>query len=114
MSTGALAGDWHRNTLSAIAQITGVAERGVALIVHLGDFGTWPGTAGRFYLDRVVRATLRSGAATLGMTPTSGSSYADPLTVERFADLWTRFSRFRREDLPKRFSARFASSCPMS
>jgi len=56
MSTVALAGDWHGNTRWALARITELAERGVELILHLGDFGIWPGTSGRTYLGRLEEA----------------------------------------------------------
>ncbi|GAA1506069.1 metallophosphoesterase [Nocardioides humi] len=68
MSTVALAGDWHGNTRWALARIADVAERGVALILHLGDFGIWPGTSGRTYLDRLEDACTEHGVG-IWVTP---------------------------------------------
>jgi hypothetical protein len=50
MTTVALAGDWHGNVRWARARIENVAAHGVALILHLGDFGIWPGPSGEQYL----------------------------------------------------------------
>ena len=68
MSTVALAGDWHGNTRWALARITEVAERGVALILHLGDFGIWPGTSGRVYLSKLEEACAAYGVG-IWVTP---------------------------------------------
>lgn len=51
MSIVALAGDWHGDTAWAQARVAKVARNGVALILHLGDFGIWPGPGGRRYLE---------------------------------------------------------------
>src|SRR5258708_19425267 len=52
-----LAGDWHGNRDWALNVIKRVPEllsgEQTRLIVHLGDFGIWPGTEGRRYLDSV-------------------------------------------------------------
>jgi len=68
MSTVALAGDWHGNTRWAVARIAEVALRDVALILHLGDFGIWPGTAGRTYLDGIEAACAEHGVG-IWVTP---------------------------------------------
>lgn len=56
MSVVAIAGDWHGNTRWALARIAEVAANGVALILHLGDFGIWPGPSGRVYIDKLEDA----------------------------------------------------------
>ncbi len=52
-----LAGDWHGNRDWALNVIKRVPEllsgQQTRLIVHLGDFGIWPGIEGRRYLDSV-------------------------------------------------------------
>lgn len=52
-----LAGDWHGNRDWALNVIKRVPEllsgEQTRLIVHLGDFGIWPGIEGRRYLDSV-------------------------------------------------------------
>ena len=68
MSTVALAGDWHGNTRWARACIAGIASSGVALILHLGDFGIWPGASGRVYLDQLEEACTALGVG-IWVTP---------------------------------------------
>ena len=52
-----LAGDWHGNRQWALSVIKRVPQllsgEQTRLIVHLGDFGIWPGIEGRRYLDAV-------------------------------------------------------------
>ena len=60
MSTVALAGDWHGNTRGARAHIAEAAANGVSLILHLGDFGIWPGASVRVYIDQVEDALCRA------------------------------------------------------
>jgi hypothetical protein len=55
MTTVALAGDWHGNVRWASARIADVAVRQVGLILHLGDFGIWPGESGEQYMLDVER-----------------------------------------------------------
>lgn len=47
----ALAGDWHGNTRWAQHVIDEAAAQGCDVLVHLGDFGLWPGRGGREYID---------------------------------------------------------------
>lgn len=60
-----VAGDWHGNAKWA-AHVIGMADRllryepaPAPLIIHLGDFGVWPGPAGAAYLDAVRRECER-------------------------------------------------------
>lgn len=48
-----IAGDWHGNTPWAVARLNDLAERGVDIILHLGDFGIWGDEAGLSYLTAV-------------------------------------------------------------
>lgn len=54
-----LAGDWHGNTgwachvVEQAAKL--LADEEQKVILHAGDFGVWPGQAGRSYLDEVAR-----------------------------------------------------------
>lgn len=68
MSVVALAGDWHGNLPWARARITDVAERGVALILHLGDFGIWPGNSGKKYLYQLEKVCAEFGVG-IWVTP---------------------------------------------
>jgi Calcineurin-like phosphoesterase len=55
-----VAGDWHGNREWALSVIRRVPQllraEQTRLILHLGDFGIWPGTEGRRYLDSVSAA----------------------------------------------------------
>lgn len=57
----AFAGDWHGNANWANGVITSLAARGVDVVVHVGDFGIWPGGQGREYLASVDKVAARSG-----------------------------------------------------
>src|SRR5271155_3632304 len=52
-----VAGDWHGNTAWATRAVRKMAALlpadGPRVIVHLGDFGIWPGPSGREYLARL-------------------------------------------------------------
>lgn len=65
----ALAGDWHGNEKWALHAIRGLAQRGdIDLILHVGDFGIWPGGSGRRYRHAVNDALAEAGIA-LHLTP---------------------------------------------
>jgi Calcineurin-like phosphoesterase len=63
----ALAGDWHGNTRWAVRAIRKMGallpSDGPRLIVHLGDFGIWPGAEGREYLSALDGALSAAGAS---------------------------------------------------
>jgi hypothetical protein len=54
-----IAGDWHTNTLWAKAVIEKLPEaipEGPRILLHVGDFGLWPGPEGKRYLYEVTAA----------------------------------------------------------
>lgn len=51
-----VAGDWHGNDRWAISALEVFAAAGVSTILHLGDFGVWPGESGERYLGALRRA----------------------------------------------------------
>lgn len=61
-----VAGDWHGNTAwatRAVRKMTALLPAdGPRLIVHLGDFGIWPGPGGQEYLARLDAALAEAGA----------------------------------------------------
>lgn len=63
-----VAGDWHGNTAWATRAVRRICALlppgGPRVIVHLGDFGIWPGREGREYLSR-LDAVLAAGHAEL-------------------------------------------------
>lgn len=60
-----VAGDWHGNALWAMAAISDaarlLADEPQRLILHLGDFGVWPGPPGQRYAGAVRRACEEAG-----------------------------------------------------
>ena len=49
-----IAGDWHGNTNWANGRLQQIGMKtGPALVLHVGDFGIWPGADGQRYLDSV-------------------------------------------------------------
>lgn len=52
-STVALLGDWHGNTNWARRAVHKAAEDGKKVLLHVGDFGVWPDTAGEKYLRKL-------------------------------------------------------------
>jgi hypothetical protein len=60
-----VAGDWHGNTAWATRAVRKMARQlpaGPRIIVHLGDFGIWPGRDGRDYLTAVTGALAAADA----------------------------------------------------
>lgn len=56
-----VAGDWHGNKGWARLRIENFADLGVTKILHLGDFGIWPGNPGAKYLHRVNKLLGQHG-----------------------------------------------------
>jgi hypothetical protein len=56
-----LAGDWHGNGKWAQARIASLGDRGIAAVLHVGDFGIWPGSSGKKYLRRIEAVCSRYG-----------------------------------------------------
>lgn len=61
-----VAGDWHGNTPWALSIIhllpTLLPDESPRLILHVGDFGIWPGPSGTRYLHRVNQALVDADA----------------------------------------------------
>lgn len=49
-----MAGDWHGNLDYARSAMKFARNRGAEGIIHLGDFGVWPGKSGKAYLDGIA------------------------------------------------------------
>lgn len=54
-----VSGDWHGDSAWAEHAIEKLHEAGVKVVLHLGDFGVWPGAAGRKYLFWVNKVLQR-------------------------------------------------------
>lgn len=61
----ATAGDWHGQRAWAAARLEDLGERGIDVVLHVGDFGLWPGPAGKVYLRTVDEVCARYGIALL-------------------------------------------------
>ena len=48
------AGDWHGNVRWATSRIESIRAAGIATILHVGDFGIWPGSFGERYLSTIL------------------------------------------------------------
>ena len=57
----AISGDWHGDTTWALDMIRAVHDRGIKVILHVGDFGIWPGKSGASYLRKVNNALADRG-----------------------------------------------------
>ena len=56
-----IAGDWHGNKAWSRHAIETYAELGIKHVLHVGDFGFWPGNSGRRYLYRVNKFLAMHG-----------------------------------------------------
>ncbi|TFC42646.1 metallophosphoesterase [Cryobacterium shii] len=66
-----VAGDWHGNIAWAGKAIPSIARNspGVRTILHVGDFGIWPGAGGQKLLDAVDFWCARAGISRVLVTP---------------------------------------------
>ena len=74
-----VAGDWHANTAWAMHVVAKAADAGCDVILHLGDFGIWPGQFGATYRRKVEVACARHGVTVL-VTP---GNHEDWSRIER-------------------------------
>lgn len=79
----ALAGDWHGDAAWAGGRILGIGERGISIILHVGDFGVWPGPSGKKFLRSVDRACERSGVERIFVCPGNHEDWP------RLATMWS-------------------------
>ena len=56
-----LAGDWHGNLGWGLAVVDHAADAHAEVIVHVGDFGIWPGSAGQRYLHLLDQRLFERG-----------------------------------------------------
>jgi hypothetical protein len=64
----ALAGDWHGDRPWSDARLQSLGERGITTVLHVGDFGIWPGPAGKIFLQAVEKVCAKYDIALL-VTP---------------------------------------------
>ena len=77
----AVAGDWHHNTDWAMKTIDMVSRSHISVILHVGDFGVWPGQEA--FLQKTDQ-TLQQHAMTLLVTPGNHEDWS--LLDSRFAE----------------------------
>lgn len=61
----AFAGDWHGDTAWGMKVIQNLPNWGATTLIHLGDFGIWPGERGARYLDALDRTAQQAGVRVL-------------------------------------------------
>jgi hypothetical protein len=85
----AFAGDWHGNTMWAGARMQSLGEEGIKLVLHVGDFGIWPGPSGKRYLD-VMNKIAEKYDMTIMVTPGNHEDWArlDSLKPKDRGDGW--------------------------
>lgn len=98
MTVVAFAGDWHGDRVWANARLQSLGERGVSVVMHVGDFGIWPGTSGKAYL-RTVEAVCEKFGIALLVVPGNHEDWG------RLTNLWEN---------PKRRTADGLSLLPVS
>lgn len=59
------AGDWHGDAMWANARLQSLGEQRVQTVIHVGDFGIWPGSPGKRFLRQVDAVCKRYGIAML-------------------------------------------------
>ena len=75
-----IAGDWHADGDWSRQVIGEAAAAGSQVVLHLGDFGVWPGDFGRRYLD-TVEAALADTGLTLAFIDGNHEDFAQLLAV---------------------------------
>lgn len=79
-----VAGDWHGDSDWGINVVTQTASEGISTILHLGDFGFWPGDWGANYLKRLESA-LKYWGVTIAVTPGNHEDW-DRLDMKKTKD----------------------------
>jgi Calcineurin-like phosphoesterase len=90
-----IAGDWHSDLDWALNSLHTFKEANISVILHLGDFGIWPGANGAIYI-RKLSARLIKNAQVLLVTLGNHEDYvrtaqAQPITEGEFAG-WLQFA----------------------
>jgi Icc-related predicted phosphoesterase len=75
-----VAGDWHGNKGWSRVALNTFADAGILHILHVGDFGFWPGNSGQKYLYRVNKV-LQENNQTLYVTL---GNHEDYVQISRF------------------------------
>ena len=83
MTLIAFAGDWHGDSQWAKKQLRALGAAGVRTLLHVGDFGIWPGASGRRFLLDVESTCQRFGVEVL-VTPGNHEDWG------RLVRLWDR------------------------
>lgn len=86
-TTIGVAGDWHGNLMWALMAVERFAVNGITEIIHVGDFGVWPGTEGDRYIAELQTLTESLGI-TLYITPGNHEDYVQVNACEVAEDGW--------------------------
>jgi Icc-related predicted phosphoesterase len=80
-----VAGDWHGNTEWAMNALRKFAARDIHTVLHVGDFGIWPGESGANYIRKVQKIAAQLDI-TLYVTPGNHEDYVRIEATEIAAD----------------------------
>lgn len=69
-----IAGDWHSNTKWALQMLDVFASHRIKTILHVGDFGLWPGETGTQYISALYKKLDELGM-TIYVTPGNHEDY---------------------------------------
>lgn len=70
----ALCGDWHGNVRWAVHVLHVLGARGIKRVLHVGDFGIWPGDGGKRYLEELA-AVCNKYKMSIWVTPGNHEDY---------------------------------------
>lgn len=112
MTTG-IAGDWHGNGAWATHVLGAFAARGVRVAYHAGDFGLWPGSHGKQYLQRVHRA-LEANDQELFIVLGNHEDYDRVAVMRAGEDGWLRLRDYPRLRFAPRGHAWIDRGCAMA
>jgi hypothetical protein len=90
----ALAGDWHGDSAWANARLQSLGERAIKIVLHLGDFGIWPGPTGVRYL-RTIEAVCARYELALFVTPGNHDDWG------RLISMWEHPKHRSEDGLPR-------------
>lgn len=76
----AVSGDWHGDKAWAKVALYTLADYGINIVLHVGDFGFWPGNSGQKYLH-YVNKVLKEKNMTLIVTL---GNHEDYVQISRF------------------------------
>lgn len=85
-----IAGDWHGDTGWAFKALKAFADAGITDVLHVGDFGIWPGESGAVYIRKIQKLVQKLGI-TLRVAPGNHEDYVRIGAVPVSDDGWQHY-----------------------